>query len=214
MIDQFSQVANCCRKLLATSDTMNETLRIGDVAEMFGITPKTLRHYEKLGLVVPEREENGYRLYSAENILRITHIRSLQALGLTLRQIKAILDDDTDGSFLQRILQSLLVDTEAELAALSERKQRIEELLNEQPVVDAISTLIVTPNGVSSYLAEHLPAPLLAEWRRDQAVYAQVGDLLTPLHLRVHAPVTVSIGVPIIGRWQEQPLVQLDPYRY
>lgn len=193
---------------------MNEPLRIGDVAEMFGITAKTLRHYEKLGLIAPEREENGYRIYSAEIILRITHIRSLQTLGLTLRQIKAILDDDSDGSFLQRILKSLLVDTEAELAALSERKQRIEDLLTEQPVVDAISTLIVTPNGVSSYLNEHLPAPLLAEWRRDQAVYAHVGELLTPVHLRVRVPFTVSVGKPGIGRWQEQPLVQHYSDRY
>ncbi len=199
---------------------MNETLRIGDVADMFGITPKTLRHYEKLELVVPEREENGYRLYSAENVLRITHIRSLQTLGLTLRQIKAVLnedaalDADTDGSFLQRILQSLLVDTEAELAALEERKQRLEGLLTEQPVVDAVSTLIVTPNGVSNYLAAHLPAPLLAEWRREQAVYALVGNLLAPPHLQIRLPLTVSVGVPHIGRWQEQPLVQFNSYRH
>lgn len=194
---------------------MNEPLHISDVAVMFDITPKTLRHYEKLGLLEPEREENGYRIYSAENILRITHIRSLQTLGLTLRQIKAILvDDDHDGLFLQRILQSLLVDTEAELAALERRKQRIEGLLNEQPVVDAISTLIVTPHGVSSYLEAHLPAPLLAAWRRDQAVYAQVSNLLTPSHLRVSVPFSVSVGSPQIGRWQEQPLVQHYSDRY
>ncbi len=95
---------------------MTEQLLISDVAELFGVTTKTLRHYEKLGLIEPERSENGYRVFSAENILRIQRIRNLQALGLSLRRIKAILDRDNGEPRWESVLQELLDETEAELS--------------------------------------------------------------------------------------------------
>lgn len=44
---------------------MRERLRIGEAARLVGVTPKTVRHYEKIGLLPKaERSESGYRLYS------------------------------------------------------------------------------------------------------------------------------------------------------
>ena len=64
---------------------MRERLRIGEVAKLVGVTPKTVRHYEKVGLLQqPERSEAGYRLYSAVHLLRLHWIKWLRSIGLSL----------------------------------------------------------------------------------------------------------------------------------
>ncbi len=66
-------------------------LLIGEVAEAAGLTPKTIRYYEAIGLLpaVP-RGENRYRLYAREIIDLLRFIQSAQSLGLSLSEIKEI----------------------------------------------------------------------------------------------------------------------------
>ena len=75
---------------------MATQLHIGEVAKLLGITQKTIRHYHKVGLLAePPRSDGGYRLYTASDLLRLQRIRRLQALGLSLKQIKTLLASDT-----------------------------------------------------------------------------------------------------------------------
>lgn len=105
-------------------------MRIGEAAKLLGVTPKTVRHYEKIGLLKePERSEGGYRLYSAEDLLRLHRIRRLQALGLSLGQVKAVLGEGDHERSLEDILKRLLDEVEARIAALEERRRRIRSLL-------------------------------------------------------------------------------------
>ncbi len=70
---------------------MRTQLHIGEVAQLLGITSKAIRYYHKLGLLKePERTEAGYRLYGTHDVLRLQRIRRLQALGLSLNQIKTV----------------------------------------------------------------------------------------------------------------------------
>ena len=65
---------------------MRERLRIGEVAGLVGVTTKTVRHDEKIGLLQrPERSESGYRLYAADELLEVHRIKRLRSLGLSLR---------------------------------------------------------------------------------------------------------------------------------
>ena len=63
--------------------------KIGEVIKIMGITRKTLLVYEEMGLLTPavKDEESGYRYYSADNMTQIRSIRSLQALGLSLKEV-------------------------------------------------------------------------------------------------------------------------------
>ena len=63
--------------------------QIGEVTKIMGITRKTLLVFEEMGLLTPavKDEESGYRYYSADNMTQIRSIRSLQALGLTLKEV-------------------------------------------------------------------------------------------------------------------------------
>ena len=68
----------------------NENLfKIGEVIKIMGITRKTLLVYEEMGLLTPavKDEESGYRYYSADNMTQICSIRSLQSLGLSLKEV-------------------------------------------------------------------------------------------------------------------------------
>ena len=62
------------------------------------VTVKTLRHYDKIGLLTPEyiNEENGYRFYTEEQIPVMLSITKLKMYGFSLSDIKEILDCDSD----------------------------------------------------------------------------------------------------------------------
>ena len=73
---------------------MARTWRIGEVAERTGLTRRTLRHYDHLGLLTPsERSWGDYRLYVDADLLRLLQIQNLKALGLSLAEIGAALAD-------------------------------------------------------------------------------------------------------------------------
>ena len=68
-------------------------MRIGELAEATGTTTKTLRFYEDSGLLPPpERTVNGYRDYDQNAIARLDFIRRGRAAGLTLAQVREVLD--------------------------------------------------------------------------------------------------------------------------
>ena len=71
-------------------------LRIGGVARRTGLSVRTLRHYDDLGLVVPSGRTSGdHRLYSPADTHRLLLVQHLKSLGLTLSEVKAALDDPT-----------------------------------------------------------------------------------------------------------------------
>ena len=68
--------------------------RIGEVARRTGLTVRTLRHYDDLGLVVPSGRSSGdHRLYTPADVRRLLVVLQLRALGLGLREVRAALDD-------------------------------------------------------------------------------------------------------------------------
>ncbi|HVM07965.1 MAG TPA: heavy metal-responsive transcriptional regulator [Acidimicrobiales bacterium] len=65
---------------------------ISDVARRSGVPAKTLRYYEDIGLVdAPPRSSSGYRVYDEGVLERLRFIRSAQALGLTLGEIRSVI---------------------------------------------------------------------------------------------------------------------------
>lgn len=88
---------------------------IKDLARATGLTSRTLRHYEQIGLLRPSRvASNGYRFYGDAEISRLYRILSLRALELPLATIQVALDDDA----------SLAEAIESHLVLLEERRDR------------------------------------------------------------------------------------------
>ena len=73
-------------------------MRIGDLARRSGVTAKTIRYYEDIGLVeAPARTPSGYRDYEPAAIDRLAFIRAAQAIGLTLGEVRSITALRDDG---------------------------------------------------------------------------------------------------------------------
>ena len=109
---------------------MRERLRIGEAARLVGATPKTLRHYEKMGLLKEaERSESGYRLYSANDLLRLHRIKRLQSLGLSLRQVSSVLGGEDEAAVLRSVLEVLRIEVNGRIGRLEERRDQIEGML-------------------------------------------------------------------------------------
>ena len=69
-------------------------LTVGQVAEQYGVTVRTLHHYDEIGLLAPgERTSAGYRLYSDKDIARLQHVVVYRRLGFALEEIALLLDD-------------------------------------------------------------------------------------------------------------------------
>lgn len=62
-----------------------------NVCKELGISPKALRIYEDLGIVVPQRSENNYRNYEENNILKLRQVILLKEMGIPLKNIKSLL---------------------------------------------------------------------------------------------------------------------------
>ena len=67
---------------------------IKEAAELSGVSVKTLHHYDKIGLLVPVKSENGYRTYSQEDLERLQVILYYKYLGFSLDQIAELLAEE------------------------------------------------------------------------------------------------------------------------
>ena len=104
-----------------SNDTILYT--VGEVAERFSLTVRTLRHWEAQGLLAPTaRSWSNYRLYSREDCVRVQRIVIYRATGMKLMDIKALLDcGDSEIEHLKRQRESLLAqrrETDAMIEAL------------------------------------------------------------------------------------------------
>lgn len=111
-----------------------QPLTIGKLASLAGVTPDTLRYYERLGLVpAPPRTNGGYRLYDPALAERIGFIRKAQALGLTLEDIREVLRVADKGTppceHVRAALAQRLRDVDARIAELHTLRQTLSQAL-------------------------------------------------------------------------------------
>jgi DNA-binding transcriptional MerR regulator len=129
-------------------------MRIGELATAAGVSPDTLRYYERRGLLPrASRLENGYRAYGPETVRRVGVIRSGLAAGLTLDEIREVLQLRDAGAPPCRRVRDLvavkLAEVERRLDALTATRDRMRALL-----VSWDTRLQVTPPGTRARLLE------------------------------------------------------------
>ncbi|MCG6567752.1 HEAT repeat domain-containing protein [Tessaracoccus sp. ZS01] len=106
---------------------MTEWLRIGEVSRLTGLTHRTLRHYDELGLLVPSgRSYSDYRLYSPEDMERLLAVQHLKSLGLSLDEVRQVLDDP--GTDAAELIGRHIVAVEARIGEEQERLARLQRL--------------------------------------------------------------------------------------
>ncbi len=120
---------------------MVESMLIGELADAVGLPTRTVRFYERKGLLPePRRADNGYRVYDEDTLNRLQFIRSAQTARLTLAEIRSIIEirdtgeapcthvGDLLGNKLTEIRdrRKQLAGMERELEALVERSRRLD----------------------------------------------------------------------------------------
>ncbi|MFB2879940.1 heavy metal-responsive transcriptional regulator [Floridanema aerugineum] len=108
--------------------------QIGLVAKQSGVSIKTIRYYEELGLLKASgRTEGGYRLFDADILSRLSFIKRGQSLGLTLAEIKEFLQIHDRGDLpcehAKVKLQEQITDIDEQIQQLLVLKQELQRLL-------------------------------------------------------------------------------------
>jgi DNA-binding transcriptional MerR regulator len=71
---------------------MSATYKVHEFAKLSGVTVRALHHYDRLGLLKPRRTETGYRIYAERDLERLQQVVALKYIGLSLQQIRVVLD--------------------------------------------------------------------------------------------------------------------------
>jgi MerR family copper efflux transcriptional regulator len=108
------------------------TLKIGELAQLTGLSIKAIRYYERRGLLEPPpRTESGYRLYRPEEVARLRFVQRAKLLGLKLEEIRELVELATqcnEGEIvprLEEVLEAKLEETERKMAELSAFRQNL-----------------------------------------------------------------------------------------
>ena len=129
------------------STTSTRALRIGEVAELTGTTPRTIRYYEEIGLLPDslDRAQGKHRSYTEEDVERVREILRLRdLLGLSLEELATLLEAETaratlrreiqqteDPAEIRRIRQEALGHITTQLEFVRRRRRELEQLESE-----------------------------------------------------------------------------------
>jgi DNA-binding transcriptional MerR regulator len=108
-------------------------MRIGQLAGLVGVTTKTIRYYETIGLLpAADRTPSGYRDYDADVLDRLRFIRDAQATGLSLTEIHSILELKDQGErtceHTRSLLHRQIDDIDDRIARLRDARRTLVEL--------------------------------------------------------------------------------------
>ncbi len=114
---------------------MGQNIFIGELSKRTGIPVKTIRYYEDLRILVsPKRTHSEYRIYREQDVEKLMFIKKAKDLGLTLSEIKDILDKSGQGvrpccNFVHTVFNRKIQEYEQKIAAFEATKHRLEEKL-------------------------------------------------------------------------------------
>lgn len=106
--------------------------KIGDFSRLCRITVRTLRYYDEIGLLKPVKVDTftGYRYYSVNQLPRLNRIAMLKSLGLSLDDIRELLDNDLPTDHIKQLLQVKQSEIKQRLNEDEERLHQVEVWLD------------------------------------------------------------------------------------
>ena len=106
---------------------MNKYFLIGEAAKMVNMTSETLRHYDRINLVKPSKNDEWtkYRYYTQQDIIRLNAVRALRMMDLPLQKIKTVLEYN-DLEKIIRFLEEAEKNADEKISALQYSKSKIQ----------------------------------------------------------------------------------------
>ncbi|WBU37154.1 MerR family transcriptional regulator [Homoserinibacter sp. YIM 151385] len=151
-------------------------MRSRDLARLAGVSVRTLRHYHQIGVLPePERSANGYRAYTAADLVRVLRVRRLAELGVPLANIDSAVDVDDELAQLDRRYAQ-------QIEELQERREIISGLRRRGPHAD-----------VPAYALEYIAALGSRADVTPESMQTE-GDAAAVLELLLDSPSLASLG--------------------
>lgn len=124
---------------------MDGLLTVGRLAAEADLSPHAIRYYESVGLIpAPARSEAGYRLYPRSELRRLQLISRAKMLGLSLAEIKALVDETFSGSCVH-LQAALLSRIPVQIRKIDQRIEELQSLRSElTALVDHLAGLNIT----------------------------------------------------------------------
>lgn len=112
-------------------DNVKKLFSIGEVAQIKGITIKTLRYYQQMGILIPEHIDSntGYRYYSLDQFLYIDIIKACRTLGTSIKELQKIFKDNNTDNLI-KFLALKRTETEQKMEKMKEVIDTIDCLNN------------------------------------------------------------------------------------
>ena len=177
--------------------------KIGEFSKLSHVTVKTLRYYDRIGLLKPAEVDRwtSYRYYSADQLPRLNRILALKDLGLSLDQIARLLDDDLSPDQIRGMLRLKQVELQEQLEEEQARLARVEQRLRQIEKEEAMSSQEVA--------VKQIPAQAVASVRDTIPSLRDLSQLFNEVfaYLGQHR---ISPAGPPIGIYHDQEFREQD----
>ncbi|MDA8371118.1 MAG: MerR family transcriptional regulator [Nocardiopsaceae bacterium] len=154
---------------------------IADVARMSGVTSRTLRHYDAIGLLPPAwTNGSGHRYYEEDGLLRLQQILVLRELGLGLTEIAEVLDHQIDEAEALRAHRIRLLAERDRLTTLAETVDRTITELEERRDLDGMPKISKPENLFAGFDPAQYETQAREQWPQEWEESQRFVDTLTP----------------------------------
>ena len=138
-------------------------MKIGELSERTGVSTRTIRYYESIGLLpAVSRTPSGYRAYDAEAVERLRFVRDAQATGLTLAEIGSVLEMKDAGArtceHTRRLLRRHLADVDERIRQLVDTRRHLAEMAERAESLDPAAC--VDPHRCQVIVSGARPPPV------------------------------------------------------
>ena len=114
-------------------------MKTHELEKELGISKHTIFYYEKEGIITPQRDDNGYRSYSQEDLQKLIMVKFLRNLNISIDDVKAILNNELD---FKECLEINQIHLEKQIKSLEEVKENIEMYVSKDlPMLPALQQI-------------------------------------------------------------------------
>jgi len=140
------------------SGTEDRLLRIQAVADQVGLTPRSIRYYEEIGLMKPAARSDGdYRLYDADDVARLRFIKALRdETGFSLAEIGQLLEDETAKASIGARFRATTDEVERRALLLDGIERINRQVTTLRAKMDRIDEMIAAAEERRAHLEAHL----------------------------------------------------------
>lgn len=108
-------------------------MNIGEVSDRAGLPAKTIRYYEEIGLIRPQRGANGYRSFRESDLHKLAFLGRARALGFSIedcRTLMALYEDETrESAQVKSLAQQHLAEIDAKISQLQSMRDTLSDLV-------------------------------------------------------------------------------------